>query len=194
MMRRHIIMDQLQTLLEVMYKRRSVRRYEEGRAVEPEKIRVLLDAAMSAPSACNLQPWEFVVVTGKDGMDKLRSCIDENNGRHYNAPAAFVVCANTSYIPWKGDGGADCAAAIENMLLAVAALGLGAVWIGAFDGGAVRKLLDIPEHVAVNGIVMFGYPAEQKAPRTQYSEEAVYWGTYDPKREHPSRSTDLRFL
>ena len=88
----------------------------------------------------------------------------------------------------------DCGAAIENILLAVTALGLGAVWIGAIDADAIRALLDIPAHVAVNGVVLFGYPAEQKPPRTQYTEEAVYWQKYDPKREHPKRTTDLRFL
>jgi nitroreductase len=149
---------------------------------------------MSAPSACNLQPWEFIVVNEKEGLDKLKDCIDINNGRKYNAPAAFVVCGNTSYIPWESDGEMDCSAAIENMLLAATAMGLGAVWIGAVDGDAIRNLLGIPDHVAVNSVVLFGYPAEHKAPRTQYTEEAVYWQKYDPQREHLPRSTNLRFL
>jgi nitroreductase len=186
-------MDQAQTLFDILCERRSIRRFTD-KPVEAEKIELLLKAAMAAPSACNLQPWEFVVVNDKDGMDRLRECIDENNGRRYNASAAFAVCANTSYIPWESDGAMDCAASIENILLMVSALGLGAVWIGAFDGNAVKRLLDIPEYVAVNGVVLFGYPAEQKPPRTQYNEEAVYWQKYDPLRAHPARSTDLRFL
>ena len=88
----------------------------------------------------------------------------------------------------------DCSAAIENILLAVTAMGLGAVWIGDIDGDAIRKLLEIPDHVAVNSVVLFGYPAEDKTPRTQYAEEAVYWQKYEPKREHPSRTTDLKYL
>ncbi len=187
-------MDQLQNLLDVMYKRRSIRRYIEDKAVEREKIITLLKAAMAAPSACNLQPWEFIVVNEKEGLDRLKDCIDSENGRSYNAPAAFVVCGNTSYIPWESNGEMDCSAAIENILLAAAALDLGAVWIGAVDGNAVRKLFDIPVHVAVVSVVFFGYPAEQKPPRTQYTEEAVYWQKYDPQREHPQRTTDLRFL
>ena len=187
-------MDDLKALLDVMYNRRSVRVYEEDRPVEKEKIDVLLKAAMAAPSACNLQPWEFIVVTEKEGMHSLKDCIGANNGRHYNAAAAFVVCGNTRYLPWEGTGVADCSAAIENLLLAVTALGLGAVWIGDYDGEAVSRLLDIPDHVSVNSIVLFGYPAENKPPRTQYTEEAVYWQKYDPKREHPERTTSLRFL
>ncbi len=181
-------MDQLQTLLDVMYSRRSIRRYIPDRPVERDKIRVLLDAAMSAPSACNLQTWEFVVVDEPEGLRRLKDCIDERNGRHYNAPAAFVVCSNTSHIPWDGECILDCGAAIQNLLLAAEALGLGAVWIGAFDPEAVRGLLGIPAHVAVVSLVLFGYPAEQKPPRTQYAEDAVFWQTYDPERTHPQRT------
>jgi nitroreductase len=187
-------MDQVQTLFDIMYNRRSIRRYVQDKPVEQDKILMLLKAAMSAPSACNLQPWEFIVVTEEDRLNQLKDCIDSENGRYYNAPAAFVVCSNTSYIPWEGDGEMDCSAAIENILLAAAAMELGTVWIGAVDDDAVRKLFDIPEHVAVISVVFFGYPAEQKAPRTQYTEEAVYWQKYDPKREHPERTTDLKFL
>ena len=60
-------MDQAQNLFDVMYNRRSIRRYVEGKAVEREKITMLLKAAMAAPSACNLQPWEFIVVDEADG-------------------------------------------------------------------------------------------------------------------------------
>jgi nitroreductase len=187
-------LDQIQSLLDIMYQRRSVRRYEEGRPVEREKILTMLEAAMAAPSACNLQPWEFIVITEDEGLNRLKDCIDRDNGRKYNAPAAFVVCGNTSYLPWEGNGVMDCSAAIENVLLAATALGLGAVWIGAVDGDAVRALLDIPDHVAVISAVFFGYPAENKAPRTQYTDEAVYWEKYEPRREHPRRTTDLRFL
>lgn len=187
-------MDQVQNLFDVMYSRRSVRRYVQDKPVEQDKIIMLLKAAMSAPSACNLQPWEFIVVNEEAGLNRLKDCIDGQNGRYYNAPAAFVVCGNTSYIPWEDTGVMDCCAAIENILLAATAMGLGTVWIGAVDGDAVRKLLDIPAHVAVISVVFFGYPDEQKTPRTQYTEEAVYWQKYDPKREHPDRTTALKFL
>lgn len=187
-------MDKVQSLFEVMYNRRSIRCYQEDRMVEYDKIIMLLKAAMAAPSACNLQPWEFVVVNEADGIKKLKSCIDHNNGRFYNAPAAFIVCGNRSYLPWEGDAEMDCSAAIENILLAATAMELGAVWIGACNEEEIRKNFNIPPHVSVNSVVLFGYPAEQKAPRTQYTEEAVYWQQYSPDREHPPRSIDLRFL
>ena len=181
--------DEERILFDILYRRRSIRAYED-REVEREKIEKLLRAAMAAPSACNLQPWEFIVITQKPAMDRLRDCVDGNNGGNYNAPAAFIVCGNTSYIPWEGDTGViDCSAAIENLLLAATVLGLGTVWIGAFDGDAVRRAFDIPDPVKVISLVFFGYPAQEKAPRTQYTEEAVYWQKYDPERVHLPRST-----
>jgi nitroreductase len=187
-------MDQLESLFDILYRRRSVRVYQADRAVGRDQIEMLLKAAMAAPSACNLQPWEFIVVDEPDGLKQVKECIGSDNGRYYNAPAAFIVCANTRYIPWESDGAMDCSAAIENILLAATAMGLGTVWIGDVDHDAVRKLLDIPDYIAVNSIVLFGYPAEDKAPRTQYTEEAVYWQKYEPAREHPTRTTELRFL
>ncbi len=187
-------MNQIELLMDILCRRRSVRRYQPGRPVEHDKITLLLKAAMAAPSACNLQPWEFIVVDNPDALDKLKDSIHPEHGRSYNAPAAIVVCSNTNYIPWEGDGAMDCSAAIENMLLAATAMGLGAVWIGAADSATLRQLFDIPAPVAVISVVLVGYPAEEKPPRTQYTEEAIYWQKYDPQREHPPRSTDLRFL
>lgn len=187
-------MDKVQSLFEVMYSRRSIRCYQENKMVEPDKVIMLLKAAMAAPSACNLQPWEFIIVNEKDRVNKLKECIDNSNGKYYNAPAAIIVCGNTSYLPWEGKGEMDCSAAIENILLAATVMGLGAVWIGAFDEESIRMNFDIPTHVAVNSIVLFGYPDEQKLPRTQYTEEAIYWNKYDVQREHSQRAIDMRFL
>jgi nitroreductase len=187
-------MDPIHNLLDILYRRRSIRRYVANRPVDRVTITTLLEAAMAAPSACNLQPWEFIVIDEPEDVARLKECLGAHNGRHYNAPTAIVVCSNTSYIPWEGDGAMDCSAAIENLLLAATALGLGTVWIGDIDAGAIARLLDIPAHVALISVVLLGYPAEEKLPRTQYTEEAVYWGRYDPEREHPPRSIDLRFL
>ena len=173
-------------VFEAILARRSVRRFVEGRQVERQKIVRLLEAAMAAPSACNVQPWEFVVVTAPETVREVKASIERFGD--YNAPLLVVVCAHLPLIPWAGYNGAmDCSAAIENMLLAATAMGLGSVWVGAFRPEAVRRILDIPEHVVPLGIVYLGYPAEQPPPRTQYLEEAVHWGTYDRERPHPPR-------
>lgn len=166
--------------------RRSIRAYLEDRDVEPEKIRRLLEAAMAAPSACNLQPWEFIVVTDKERVRAIKQSIARWGD--YNAPLIIVVCGDPDRIPWDGDHGVlDCAAAIENMLIAATAMGLGSVWIGGFDPPAIRGLLNIPASVVPVGLVYFGYPAEQPEPRTKYLDDAVHWQVYDPERERRPR-------
>jgi nitroreductase len=176
-------------VLDAIFARRSIRRYLD-RPVEREKIRKLLEAAMAAPSACNIQPWEFVVIDEVEAVRRFKGVVPENGP--YNAPLVIVVCGLAELIPWGGDNGiVDCCAAIENMLIAATEMGLGSVWIGGFQAPLIRKELNIPEKVSVIGIAYFGYPDEEKEPRTQYLEDAVYWQIYDPQREHHKRSGSL---
>jgi nitroreductase len=177
-------------VFDAIYGRRSIRAYQEGKEVEHDKIVKLLKAGMAAPSACNIQPWEFIVVTDKETVGLIRRSIREYG--NYNAPLVIVVCGYREFIPWEDDNGeADCCAAIENMLIAATAMGLGSVWIGGFDAPSIRAILDIPGNVVPIGVVYLGYPAESKEPRTQYLEEAVYWQKYDPAREHWPRPGSL---
>ncbi|MCL2810738.1 MAG: nitroreductase family protein [Clostridia bacterium] len=166
--------------------RRSIRHYVDNKPVEREKVELLLQAAMAAPSACNLQPWEFVVVDNPAELEEMKVFV---RGGQFNAPMAMVVCARTEYVPWEGNGWQiDCAAAIENMMLAAVEMGLGSLWIGDFDREKVREYLCVPQGVDLVNIVYFGYPAETKRPVTRYKEEAVYWGKYDPNRPHAERT------
>ncbi len=177
-------------VFDAIYGRRSVRNYVEGKEIERGKIVKLLKAGMAAPSACNIQPWEFIVVTDGDTVRRIRQSIERFGD--YNAPMVMVVCSYPDFIPWEGDNGAtDCSVAIENMLIAATAMDLGTVWIGGFDPGSIRQILDIPENVFPVGLFYVGYPAEQPEPRTQYLEEAVYWQKYDPEREHQPRPGNL---
>ena len=171
-------------VFKAIYERRSTRNYIEGKPVEKEKITKLLKAAMAAPSACNIQPWEFIVVSEEKAVSAIKESI-EKYGK-WNAPLIIVVCGYKEFIPWEGDTWMlDCAAAIQNMLLASVALELGSVWVGGSDPKKIRKILDIPENVHPMGLVYFGYPNEEKPARTQYREQAVHWEKYDRNREHP---------
>ena len=172
-------------VFENIYARRSVRSFVDGKQVEKEKIVKLLEVAMAAPSACNIQPWEFIIVTKPEMLDAVKAVISQGN---YNAPLIIVVCGYPGFIPWDNDvGTVDCAAATENMLLAAVAMDLGSVWIGSYDADALKRVLSIPEGVTPVGVVYFGYPAENPEPRTQYAEQAVYWEKYDANREHTKR-------
>jgi nitroreductase len=182
--------QQEKIVFDAIFGRRSVRAYVADKAVEPEKIVKLLQAGMAAPSACNIQPWEFVVVTENETIASIKNSIAQFG--NYNAPLVIVVCSYAAYIPWDGDEGTvDCSAAIENMLIAATTLELGSVWIGGFDRAAIRSLLDIPDPVIPIGVIYFGYPAEHPEPRTKYVEEAVYWQKYDPQRSHSPRPGSL---
>ena len=169
------------SILNQIMARRSIHKYQE-KPVEPEKIDHLLQAAMAAPSAMNIKPWEFVVVTDPDSMDAFRSAL--MFGKH-NAPMAIVVCGNTSFFKhpmaskfWVQ----DCSAATENILLAAVGLGLGTVWLGVHPihnfTKRVAKILNLPDNVKPLNVIYVGYPAEQKPARTQYDPERVHWESY----------------
>ncbi len=168
-------------VIDAIFRRRSIRRYQE-RPVEAEKLELLLQAAMAAPSAMNCRPWEFVVVTEAEKLEQFRRRLIFGNR---NAPAAIVVCGNprrsknpTARLFWVQ----DCAAATENILLAATALGLGTVWIGVYPVNGfvrvVREVISLPRHVTPLCIVYVGYPAEEKPPRTQYDIAQVHGQRY----------------
>jgi nitroreductase len=166
---------------EAILARRSIRAYQD-RPVARENLVRLLQAAMAAPTACNAQPWEFVVVDSAEGMERLREIMPFGK---YNAPAAIVVCGSLEKALnecaerfWVQ----DCSAALENILVAAAGMGLGTVWLGGYPDEerirALRAELGLPESVTPLGVVYAGYPAEEKEPRTQYEEARVHWGKY----------------
>lgn len=156
--------------------RRSIRKYHE-RPVDPEQVEVLLRAAMAAPSAGNQQPWRFVVVTARDTLDAL-SRTSPYAGLLTGAPLAIAVCGETTGERHPGYWVEDCSAAMENLLLAAHATGLGAVWLGYHpDDGrdrAASELLGLPPSVHVLGIASIGHPAEEKPPADRYDPAFVH--------------------
>lgn len=167
--------------IETIIKRRSIRKFTD-QPVEKKKLVMLLEAAMAAPTAMNAQPWEFVVITEKEVMDKFRSGL---MFAKMNAPAAICVLGSTRL--QKNKAGEkfwvqDCSAATENILLAATSLGLGSVWIGIHPVTLfvhqVKNILNLPESVNPLNLIYIGYPAEEKEPRTQYEEARVHWGPF----------------
>lgn len=176
--------------IDAIYARRSIRSYQR-RPVDKETIIALLKAATAAPSAVNCQPWEFVVTDDEEQLARVKeACLFAR----YNAPSAIVVCGNMQLAlkgPDKELWVQDCSAATQNILIAATSLGLGSVWIGIYPVEprvqAIKQIFDMPEHVIPMSIVYVGYPAEEKAPRTQYDEKRVYWQRYDPQRKHRTK-------
>lgn len=161
-------------VLDLIKKRRSIRQYTD-QAVTDNQIRQLLEAAMAAPSGSNIQPWEFVVVKDPDIKRQLAQTHTWSS-MAADAAVVFVVCGNErASHHWVE----DASVATENLLLAVTALGLGAVWVGihpdADREAHVRRVLDIPEGIRVLCLVPVGHPDESKPPRTQYQESKVHY-------------------
>jgi nitroreductase len=161
-------------VIRTIFSRRSIRKYT-NEPVSEKHVKTILEAAMAAPSASNRRPWHFIVVTDRQKLDALA----ENHpyGKMlFKAPLCIAVCGDRSLAEryWAQ----DCSAATENLLLAVTALGLGAVWLGVYPRDdrvkAVRELLNIPDNFVPLNLISIGHPAEEKEPRTQYDESRVH--------------------
>jgi nitroreductase len=176
-------------ILNAIYARRSIRKFVQGKPVEREKLETLLKAAMAAPSACNIQPWDFVVIEDEARVREIEAGIEQY--AQYDPTVIIVVCGNNEYIPWKDSGVVDCACAMENMMIVAPAIGLGTVCIGGFDRQRVKEQLAIPEEIEAVGMLYVGYPDEERQPRTKYVEEAVHWGQYDGKRPRSPRPGNI---
>lgn len=183
--------------IDVILKRRSIRKFTD-QPLEREKLIQLLEAAMAAPSAMNGQPWEFVVVTDKEVIDRLRKALPFGK---MNAPA--VICVMGSTRMQKNKAGdkfwvQDCSAATENILLAATALGLGSVWVGihpvAMFKRQVSDILNLPDGVTPLNLIYLGYPAEEKKPRTQYEVARVQWGPFPDSEKARSKNGLLKSI
>ena len=171
-------MDALDFILD----RRSIRRYSD-KVIENEKIKILLEAAMYAPSAVNRQPWHFIVIHDRALMKKIPE-IHPHAGMMKGASHGIVVCGDEDLQHDDGYWIVDCGAATENLLLAAHALGLGACWVGIQprEGRkqAFSKLLELPAHVIPFALVALGYPAETKPRPARFHPEKVHgnrWGS-----------------
>lgn len=163
-------------VFEAIYSRRSVRKYED-KPVSEETVKELLGAAMMAPSAGNAQPWQFVVVDDREKLDAIPA-INQYAAMVKNAPLGILVCGDLSLEKYAGYWVQDCSAAIQNLLLATHAKGLGAVWTGIHPieerVEGFKKLFNLPEQVIPLGFMVIGHPKQESAKKDRYKEERVH--------------------
>jgi nitroreductase len=168
-------------LFEAIRQRRSIRAYTKE-DVSEEEVKKLINAARWAPSAGNIQPWEFIIVRNAETKRKLSAAaLDQTSIEE--APVVIVVCANQKRSAWGyGQRGVtlyclqDTAAATQNLLLAAYALGLGTCWIGAFQEDEARQALNVPMGVRPVAIIPVGNPAEKPlAPSRRPLTEIVHY-------------------
>lgn len=159
--------------------RRSIRNFT-GEPLERSAVETLLRAAMSAPSAHNQQPWEFIVIDERETLDSIPK-YHPYSKMLMQAPAAILVCARTMALPAQVFWPQDCAAATQNILVAANSLGIGSVWLGIYPHEGLvqktRELLNIPEDITPFSFIALGKPAEEKQPSERF----------DPARVHHNR-------
>jgi nitroreductase len=158
-------------LYEVITQRQSIRRYKPD-PVPDEKISRILEAARLAPSACNIQPWKFLVIKSQSAKSKLH---DVFQPWVLTAPIIIAGLGNKE-IAWRRDGesihSVDVAIAFEHLILAATAEGLGTCWICAFNRTAFSRALNIAPVWDPVAVTPLGYSAEypDKRPRKDIKE------------------------
>ena len=164
--------------IEALMGRRSIRKYTEEKIPE-EKITTLLKVAMNAPSGGNVQPWHFIVVNNHETLMKITEVHPYSKMLEQASHAIIVLGDATAHSKgieefWVQ----DCSAAIENILIAAHALGLGAVWLGGYPNmeivNGLKDLFQVPDPFNSLGIISLGYPAETKPPRENYEKARVH--------------------
>jgi nitroreductase len=162
--------------IEAIHGRRSIREYTDE-SVSEEDVEVLLRAAMAAPSAGNQQPWHFVVIDDREVLDAIPEYHPYSSMLRH-APLAITVCGDLDEEKHEGFWVQDCSAAVENLLIAAHARGLGAVWLGVHPDPervqGTQGLLGLPDQVVPLAIIAVGHPAEDKSPATYYELNRVH--------------------
>jgi nitroreductase len=168
--------------LKAIFARRSVREFTE-RAVPETTVRDLLEAAMAAPSACAKDPWEFVVVNKRETLNAMADVLP-NGQMLRRAPLALLVCGDLDRAHDRQESYLiqDCSAAIQNVLLAASALGLGACWLGVHPRpermAGMRRLFKLPDRVTPVSAIAVGWPSATPAARTRYQQGRIHSETW----------------
>ncbi len=172
-------------------KRFSCRKYLE-KDVDFHDIAVLLEAGRFAPSSGNLQAWKFIVVQDKHRRESLAEACQKQYWMTH-APVHIVVTAEVGRVEqFYGVRGErlysvqNCAAAIENMLLAATGLGLASCWVGYFDEEAVRDACGIPKSSRPQAIITIGYAAKEERLEKTGPYNIAFFEQYGNRIENPA--------
>jgi nitroreductase len=158
------------SLIDAISSRRSIRRYTD-KGIPESVLNRILEAGRQAPSAANRQPVHFIVLTDLEIKKELSKGIFSRFIK--DSPITIVGCAKTNDILTRKWAVIDAAIALQNMVIAAWAMGVGSCWIGAFNENRINRLLNIPQSWKVVALVTFGYPAEQPKQRRKKSIEKL---------------------
>jgi nitroreductase len=163
--------------LEAILTRRSIRKYN-NKPVDDKILLKLIQAAVSAPSAGNQQPWQFIIIRNKTTFDNV---LNFHPHAHMlpEAQAAILICGDLFLEKHKGFWMIDCSAATQNLLLAAHAYGLGACWLGIFPRADRIKgmidLLALPKNIIPFALISIGYPGEKKDASNRFDPTLIHY-------------------
>ena len=158
--------------LEAIGKRRSVRKYT-GEPIPRKDLEKIVDAGRLAATGSNQQPWDFVVVTDRAMVERLKVAAEWME----KAAAIIAVVMDPSSRWWVEDG----SAAVENMLIASTALGYGSCWLEGYTlphEEEFKKLLGVPKEKRLLTLVPIGVPVEEPTREKRSLEEVLHWERY----------------
>ncbi len=162
--------------LKTIATRSSVREFT-GEKISEEIIEKLLRAAMAAPSAMNQQPWEFIVVRDSARLKEIAEHPDLHASMSDKAAIGILVCGDVSK-SYQKYWSQDCAIATQNLLLAVHALNLGAVWTGIFSDSQREKIFheifELPQNIEPFAFIPIGVPAEENIPKNKFDPKKIH--------------------
>lgn len=165
--------------LQFIFSRRSIRKYQD-KEVGDQVINDLLEAAMAAPSAVKKDPWHFIVIRQRQTLDKMVAFMP-NAQMLKQATAAFVVCGDITKAHDQQESYMlqDLSAAVENILLAANAMGIGTCWLGVHPRtdrmNNIRKLFKLPDNIIPMCGIAIGWPAEELKARTRFNPDVVHF-------------------
>ncbi len=165
------------TTLETIFNRKSVRLFS-GKSISKDTLEMIVRAGMAAPTGMNRQPWDFVIVESKAEMEALAQKMPKARMLQ-SAGAAIVVVGNPEISKnWM----LDCAAATENILLAVESMGLGAVWTAGWPYeeriADINSALNIPQPYVPLCLIPIGYPAGENTPKDKWKLEKIHYNKW----------------
>jgi nitroreductase len=165
--------------LQFIFTRRSIRKYKD-KEVPDQMITDLLEAAMAAPSAVKKDPWNFIVIRQRQTLDKMVEFMP-NAQMLKQATAALVVCGDITKAHDQQESYMlqDLSAAVENILLAANAMGLGTCWLGVHPRpdrmNNIRALFSLPDNIIPMCGIALGWAAEELKARTRFNADLVHY-------------------